>query len=160
MDQQQYDTYRPESSSTLVWNLQEQIGMYKKVIREGETKQKELMSLLKIALSRNESEKETSKVFHLISRVDKLEKRLQKTQDDKSEMQKFHQQMMRQFHKMMDEREEALKACQKRLQAVEEELEDAKKTRAKIADIAFTFSESETGSETQSETESELETET
>ena len=159
MDQEQQNQsfIHQDSTSTLVWHLQEQVGMYKKVIREGETKQKELMSLLKIALSRNESEKETSKVFHLISRVDKLEKRLQKTQDDKSEMQKFHQQMMRQFHKMMDEREKALKVCKERLQNVEKELEDAKKTRAKIAEIAFTFSESETGSEYETETGTETE---
>ena len=142
-----------DSSSNLIWHLQNQVGMYKKVIQEGESKQKELMNLLKIALSRNESEKETSKVFQLISRVDKLEKRLQKSQDDKSEMQKFHQQMMRQFHKMMDEREEALKVCQQKLQAVEEELEDAKRTRAKIAEVAFRFAESESGSEYETETE-------
>ena len=151
MDQEHCNTYHQDLSSTLVWHLQNQIGMYKKVIQEGESKQKELMNLLKIALSRNESEKETSKVFQLISRVDKLEKRLQKTQDDKSEMQKFHQQMMRQFHKMMDEREEALKVCQQKLQAVEEELEDAKKTRAKIADIACKFAESEYEYETETE---------
>ena len=154
-EQENQSFIHQDSSGTLIWHLQNQIGMYKKVIQEGETKQKELMNLLKIALSKNESEKETSKVFQLISRVDKLEKRLQKSQDDKSEMQKFHQQMMRQFHKMMDEREEALKVCQQKLQAVEEELEDAKRTRAKIAEVAFRFagSESESGSEYETETE-------
>ena len=154
-EQENQSFIHQDSSGTLIWHLQNQIGMYKKVIQEGETKQKELMNLLKIALSRNESEKETSKVFQLISRVDKLEKRLQKSQDDKSEMQKFHQQMMRQFHKMMDEREEALKMCQQKLQAVEEELEDAKRTRAKIAEVAFRFAES--GSEYETETGTETE---
>ena len=152
-EQENQSFIHQDSSGTLIWHLQNQIGMYKKVIQEGETKQKELMNLLKIALSRNESEKETSKVFQLISRVDKLEKRLQKSQDDKSEMQKFHQQMMRQFHKMMDEREEALKMCQQKLQAVEEELEDAKRTRAKIAEVAFRFAESEDEYETETEIE-------
>ena len=122
-EQQNQSFIHQDSSGTLIWHLQNQIGMYKKVIQEGETKQKELMNLLKIALSKNESEKETSKVFQLISRVDKrLEKLLQKSQDDKSEMQKFHQQMMRQFHKMMDEREEALKVCHRNFKLLRKNL--------------------------------------
>lgn len=153
MDKEQYDTCHQELSNTLIWNLQEQVGMYKQVIQEGETKQKELMNLLKITLNRNQSEKENSKLFQLISRVDKLEKRLQKAHDDKAEMQNFHLQMMRHFHKMMDEREEALKVCQKKLQAVEEELEDTKKTREKIAKIAFKFAESEGEYETETDNE-------
>ena len=154
-EQQNQSSIHQDSSGTLIWHLQNQIGMYKKVIQEGETKQKELMNLLKIALSRNESEKETSKVFQLISRVDKLEQRLQKTHNEKAEMQKFHRQMMCHFHKMMDEREEALKVCQQKLQDVQEELEDARRTRAKIAEVAFRFAGSESGSEYETETETE-----
>jgi translation initiation factor 2B subunit (eIF-2B alpha/beta/delta family) len=150
-EQQNQSSIPQDSSATLVWHLENQIGMYKKVIQEGETKQKDLMNLLKISLNRNESEKETSKLFQLISRVDKLEQRLQKAHNEKAEMHKFHRQMMCHFHKMMDEREEALKVCQQKLQDVEEELEDARRTRAKIAEVAFRFAESESGSEYETE---------